>query len=580
MVGARVLVELSPALPSSIPIIEGRSYRVGQIGSFVRIPLGFLNLYGIVSMVGASEVPQSEVHGQLPPAGQRWLEVQLVGESYGRRDFQRGVSLFPTLEDEVHIVTEHDLTVIYGERGPGQIQLGSHATSANLPATVSLDKLVTRHAAVIGSTGSGKSNAIACLLKALTEGNYPSARVVVVDPHGEYRAAFQDRARVFSIGGSVDRLVVPYWALSFDELAWFLIDRRQASESLQESAIRAYMSSEKQRRCSDLKAGLVDPNSITADAPIPFGLRELWYHFDRQERVTYKDMGRTDEALLEEGNAATLSPARFEPPGVGSTPPYKPNPGTTLNMGSNLNKILARLKDKRFEFLLDPGRYNGSDLDLDDLLRSWIDHGTAITVLDLGGVPSDVMDLIVGVITRILFESMFWGRSLEGTGRQRPLLLVYEEAHSYLPRKSGEQFVAGYAARAVRRVFKEGRKYGVGAVVVSQRPSELDETVLSQCGTFFTLRLSNSDDQSRVRSVMPDSLAGMVELLPALRTGEALVIGEAVVLPTRIRLPLTEPRPKSSDPEVHVAWSKERKEDVQYSAALTDWRRQGLKHEN
>jgi len=171
---------------------------------------------------------------------------------------------------------------------------------------------------------------------------------------------------------------------------------------------------------------------------------------------------------------------------------------------------------------------------------------------------------------------MFWGRDLPGIGKQRPLLIVYEEAHAYLPRGGTAQFVAGYAGRAVRRVFKEGRKYGVGAIVVSQRPSELDETILSQCGTFFALRLSNSDDQGRIRSTVPDTLAGLIDLLPALRTGEALVLGEAVQIPSRIRLPLVEPRPKSDDPEPAKRWKEKRILTPPYAKAITAWRHQRM----
>jgi DNA helicase HerA-like ATPase len=151
---------------------------------------------------------------------------------------------------------------------------------------------------------------------------------------------------------------------------------------------------------------------------------------------------------------------------------------------------------------------------------------------------------------------------------------VYEEAHGYLPKGGGGQFIAGYASRAVRRIFKEGRKYGVGSLVVSQRPSELDETVLSQCGTFFALRLSNSDDQSRVKSAVPDALAGLIDMLPALRTGEALVLGEAVHIPSRVRFPLVEPRPRSDDPETAKRWREPRIDNVPYETAVTSWRRQ------
>ncbi|AER66200.1 AAA ATPase [Thermovirga lienii DSM 17291] len=574
--GSKVYVEVSPDIPSASPIIHGRVHRLGQIGSFVRIPLGFLNLYGVVSMVGASEMNDLP-EGEIPiPGGQRWVEVQLVGESYGRGEFQRGVSVFPTLDDEVHIVTEEDLAIIYAPRGSSMVEIGTHASSESLVAYVDIDKIVTRHVAIVGSTGSGKSNTVAALLKSLTSGKYPSARIVVIDPHGEYGAAFQDSARVFSIGDKKHPLFVPYWALSFDELAWFLVDRRSASESQQDMLLREKIFEDKKSYCDKLRAGKISNSLITVDSPIPFSIKDVWYYFDRKERVTYNHTNRRkeDEALIEEGDAATLKPAKFQPASLGSAAPFKPQPPPI--MGAYVNKILGRLKDKRFEFLLSPGEYDGTNKDLHDLLIDWIDHEHAVTVLDLGGVPSEVTDLVVGVLTRILFEGMFWGRDIPGVGKQRPLLIVFEEAHSYLPKDGSSQFVAGYAARSVRRILKEGRKYGVGAIVVSQRPSELDETILSQCGTFFSLRLTNSSDQGRVKATVPDALAGLIDLLPALRTGEAMVLGEAMQIPSRIRLPLIEPRPKSDDPEVAECWKNKRIEKPAYELAVTGWRQQRM----
>jgi DNA helicase HerA-like ATPase len=245
-------------------------------------------------------------------------------------------------------------------------------------------------------------------------------------------------------------------------------------------------------------------------------------------------------------------------------------------MMNYLNKILGRLKDRRFDFLLSPGEYDGVNKDLNDLVVEWLNNEQAISIFDLGGVPFEVIDLVVGVVIRIIFECMFWGRDLPGLGRQRPLLLVFEEAHSYLPRGGTGRFIVGYAASSVRRIFKEGRKYGVGAIVVSQRPSELDETILSQCGTFFALRLTNSDDRARIRSTVPDALAGLIDLLPALRTGESLVLGEAVQIPSRVRFPLVEPRPKSDDPDVAKCWKEKRVSEPPIAKAITAWRRQRM----
>ncbi|MBF8294213.1 MAG: ATPase [Bacteroidetes bacterium] len=578
VIGATVLVEISDDIPSANPIIDGRVYRLGQVGSFVRIPLGFLNLFGIVSMVGSAEA--ARVHAALKgedaeflPKGQRWIEIQLVGEAYSGEKFNRGVSLFPTLDDEVHIVTENDLAVIYGGQSVSQVSIGTHSASESLTAYVDLDKLITRHVAIVGSTGSGKSNAVANLLKSLTKGAYPSARVVIIDPHGEYASAFQGNSRVYRIGDKDFPLYIPFWALSFDELAWFLVERKTASESMQDAAIREKIFELKKSQCSSLKAGAIQDTEITVDSPIPFDVKKLWYDLDRKERVTYTDMGRTQEALVQEGNAAQLTSARFSPPGAGSSAPFKPT--MSLGLGSHLNKILGRLRDRRFDFLLAPGGYDGTTDDLHDLLSGWTDHDQAITILDLAGVPPEVTDLVVGVVARILYEGMFWGREIPGAGRQRPLLLILEEAHTYLP-KSGGQFIQGYARAGIQRIFKEGRKYGLGAAVVSQRPSELDETILSQCGTFVTFRLSNANDQAHVKASVPDTLAGLIDVLPALRTGEALVVGESVQLPSRVRIELVEPRPTSNDPQVGAQWTQGRVQTVAYDQIVTGWRLQKI----
>jgi len=568
VIGAKGLVTVSPDLPSTSPIVNGRMYRIGQVGTFVRIPIGFVNVYGVVSTVGSVERPEEDSLLAL-----RTLEVHLLGEAHPAGKFQRGLSEYPTLDDEVHVVSDNDLALIYQLHSNAQITIGTHSASDSLEAKLDLDRLVTRHVAIVGSTGSGKSNTVAAVLRAITENSLPSARVFVIDPHGEYGAAFAGRSRVFKIGATEFPLIVPYWALGFDELAWFLVDRKSATEAPQDSILRDRIYELRKEQAPKAKAtrdGALTSDDITVDSPVYFDVRRLWYNLDRLERQTFSDMPRSKEELVEEGDAKTLKPARFNPAGAGSTPPYKSAPPPI--MAVYVNKILTRLKDRRFDFLLQTGEYDGVTKDLDDLLRDWTEHEHAITVFDLAGVPAEVTDLVVGALSRILFETIFWGRDLPGVGRQRPLLVVFEEAHLYLPQ--GEtRFLHGYARRVVQRILKEGRKYGFGAVVVSQRPSEVDETILSQCGTFVALRLTNSNDQARIRAAVPDELPGFTSLLPILRTGEAVIVGEATEIPSRVRIRLVEPRPASGDPEVAKLWSTiPTKGD--YSQAITIWRRQ------
>ncbi len=246
-----------------------------------------------------------------------------------------------------------------------------------------------------------------------------------------------------------------------------------------------------------------------------------------------------------------------------------------LGITRQLDLLRSRLLDRRFDFLLHPGPWE-PDLegtpkaDLDELLRGWLGSPKPVTILDLSGIPSTILERLVGAILKITYEALFWSREKTEGGVERPSLVVMEEAHRYL----GAQ-AKGLALEMAKRVAKEGRKYGVGAMVISQRPSEVDETVLSQCGTFFALRLSNPDDRARVRGTLPDGLTGLLDVLPVLRTGEAIVTGEAAKLPMRCRveLPAEEHRPRSEDPAVSQKWGMQ-KRDEGYGRVVASWRAQ------
>jgi DNA helicase HerA-like ATPase len=213
--------------------------------------------------------------------------------------------------------------------------------------------------------------------------------------------------------------------------------------------------------------------------------------------------------------------------------------------------------------MFNPGDFydTSTKFDMDQLLRDWIDHDHRMTILDLSGVPFELVDISIGLITRIIFDSMYWGRFEDYTGRNRPLLMVYEEAHSYLPKTETSTHVYGYARRAVEKIFKEGRKFGIGAMVVTQRPSEISESILAQAGTFIALRLTNSSDKNTVQSVAPNNMTSLMDLLPSLRIGEAIIVGESIIVPSRVRIDLVEPRPSSNDPELVNKWKSVFKRD-------------------
>lgn len=572
-----VEVEVSDQIPSAAPIINGRLYKIGQIGTFVKLPIGNIITYGIVSSV--SNAPSNLEDEQVKyNFGSRFLTIQLVGEKIGDDDFEKGIGTYPTINDEVHLVVEKDLQQIYGKRDAGSIEIGKHSSSENLSVYADLHKLVLRHCAILGSTGSGKSNTTVSVLKAILN-DYKGSRVILVDPHGEYSSAFKD-ANVLKINDPKNPLYIPFWLMNFDELAYFLVGATSKEEQTpQYRKLRELIVERKKKNHDKLKAGKVDQNFITADSPIPFNVRELWYYIYWQLNASFNEAAQEKQteatACLEnKGDFGKLIPPSFKAYAIGAAAPYKSKHFQELYPYEK--KLISRLRDSRYDFLFNPGEYKdeNSKLDLHDLLNSWIGSDKQLTILDLNGVPPEVLDITVGLITRFIYDSMFWGRSEEYTGKNRPILLAYEEAHSYLNKSE----IDSYSKYAVEQVFKEGRKFGVGAMVISQRPSEISETILAQVGTYIALRLTNSNDQSIVKSSAPDNLISLIDLLPSLRTGEAIIVGEAIKIPSRVRIKLENPRPTSDDPKLIEAWSKEHKpNDGNYKTVVTAIREQKFK---
>lgn len=535
--------------------------------------MGNISIYGIVAAV--SDRPFADDSDGISRAGSRFLSVQLIGEKIGDGSFEKGIGTYPTISDEVHLVIESDLFDIYGERDAGSIEIGKHSSSENLSVFVDTHNLILRHCGILGSTGSGKSNTTVSILKAILEG-YAGSRVILVDPHGEYASAFPD-AKILRIGDQAAPLYIPFWLMTFEELTYFLVGADQRDEQKVEyRMLREFVTNLKKENIN-LKAGAVDVNLITADSPIPFSARALWHRMNWLLNATFSVSNKDDQndsnaQMTSYGNPEELAPATFEPYSMGKDAPYK---SKQQEFYGYEKKMLSRLKDSRFDFLFNPGEYKTADSpkDLHNLLTDWIGSEKKLAILDLSGVPFEVLDITIGLITRFVYDSMFWGRNEPYTGKKRPLLLAYEEAHTYL----GKNDKTAYSKSAVERVFKEGRKFGVGALVISQRPSELSETILAQIGTLIALRLTNSGDQAIVKSSAPDNLSSLMGLLPSLRIGEAVIAGEAIKIPSRVRLKLNYPRPTSEDPKLVECWSAEHvPDDENYKSVVTRIREQKL----
>lgn len=607
--GTSVSVALVSESATGLSFFKGESYRIGQIGSFVRIPLGYTSLFGIVSQVGAGAAPLTDSNGR--PWGNQWIKVQLVGERGREGRFERGVSQHPTINDAVHIVTEDDLREIYGPGDPIDfVAVGQLASAESIPALLNINKLVTRHSAVVGTTGAGKSTTVAGLLAALSNPTrYPSARIVVLDIHGEYAKALADRARVFSVATEAHEgetpLYIPFWALSFDEFVKLsfgdLSDEQRAAVA--DAVVALKRDSLKQHTFDG-----VDIERLTVDVPVPFCVHKLWFDFHQREHRTVipKPGAAADEVEsayvldadgkpVQLGDAMSVTPPLYRT--VKTTGPaservqWGPDP---IGMRQQLAVLASKLRDPQFGFLFDPGDWQPEldgtvAKDLDSLLADWIGNSSPISILDLSGIPSTVLTDLIGALLRILYDAIFWSRNLPEGGRLRPLMLVLEEAHTYLGKEH-----AGTASNAVRRIAKEGRKYGVGVMIVSQRPSEINPTILSQCGTIFAMRLANDTDRGQITGAASDNLKGLFDMLPILRTGETLIVGEAVSLPMRTLIdpPGKNRWPDSRDPNVAVrgdpnkegyddegGWTAPRHSE-DYTIVMRQWRKQNPRYEH
>ena len=563
VLGSDVTVALDSDLAGVEPIYRGQLQSVGQIGSIVRLPQGPVTLIGGVSLVGIAELSSP-----LPPAenvqvGERWLKVQLLGEIDSLGTFQRGVSTYPGLDDPVHFSTPENLRHVFPSDDPGLIRFGTLTSAPSIPVSLDAAKLVLRHAAVIGSTGAGKTSAVAEILQALVADGWPGANVIVIDPHGEYAQAIGDKGSVRSVLDRDRRLRVPYWALGAEETLSAFVGfspGKTVSTRWNELVAEARVKFVEAAQWLDL-----DPSAVTADTPVPFDIREVWHQLDWENSETRDERSDPDTVRLEDsGDPQQLRRARFTPYAPAGGKPHK---GPLYEHYGRVPEILRlALGNPDLAFFQQPEADPSGTDPLEQAMMEWLGGKSPISVLDFSGVPTAVADLAIGVVLDLLFEvALRSDANGPGIGRPRPVLFVLEEAHRYLGEGAND-----FTARAASRIAREGRKYGVGLLMVTQRPSELPETALAQCGTLIALRLTSGKDQGQIKAALPDNVTGLADVLPSLRTGEAVVSGEAIVLPVRTTIQPPNPFPKAEDPALD-SWRKEQ-EEPNLGPPLAKWR--------
>lgn len=565
VLGATITVALDPDLAGVAPIFRGRLQPIGQIGSLVRIPQGLVDLIATVTLLGIAELSGPLAPAENAQSGERWLQIQLLGEiDRGTKRFRRGVGSYPGLDDPVHFATPQQLQEIFPHPNERYLRLGCLAAAEDVPLCLEASRLVVRHAAVVGSTGAGKTSAVASMLQNLVRGGWKAANVVLIDPHGEYARAIGEYASVRSVLDAGDnRLRVPYWALPAADI--IRIFAGAPGGATFNNRFAELVTEARRKFVASAQWLHLDATAVTADTPVPFDIRSVWYKLDWENHETRLNKGDPNtHCQTHAGDPAVLQAAQFQPYNPGGQAPHQgPKYGV---YGTTPDLLRLGLLNPQLQFFQEPiGTPEGPD-PLVGVIQEWLGRQRPISVLDFSGVPAAATDLAIGVVLNLLFEvSIRSHADGPGVGRASPVLVVLEEAHRYLGDSAGP-----LTRDSANRIAREGRKYGIGLLLVTQRPTELPDTALAQCGTIIALRLSNAEDQGAIRASLPDTVAGLAAVLPSLRTGEAVVSGEAVILPSRVLLDIPDPKPLADDPAL-TAWRGDPKvPDI--APALAAWR--------
>lgn len=489
------------------------------------------------------------------------IQVSLIGtyrtvDGDSKNLFKRGIDTFPQITHNCYSINGENLKLfmnIISDDVPSEKQLiiGQFAIDSNATAILDGDKFFQRHASILGSTGSGKSWCVANLIEEASKLDNPN--IIVFDMHGEYKSLCDTDmkyADYYKIAGPGDLesddgkyIFLPYWLLNRDEMLSMILDRSDNNAPNQASRFTFHVRSLKENTLSDLGHTKVI-STFTVDSPIPFKISDLIIKLKVDD--TEKGIGSSGKPVKGEWEGKLT---RF------------------------ISRLETKIMDKRYGFLFQP---NIKTLDynwLSKLLCQLVgveDNRKGIKIIDFSEVPSDVLPIVTGIISRLLFDVQIWMDEEKRT----PFAILCDEAHLYLPTKEDADSIQKQALGNFERIAKEGRKYGISLVVISQRPSDVSKTILSQCNNFLVLRLSNDRDKSVIRNLLPDALKGILDQLPLLDVGEAIAVGDAILLPSRIKLKTPILKPISATKNFWVEWDNKKADNNAITEAVENLRSQ------
>ncbi|WP_271439217.1 ATP-binding protein [Pontixanthobacter luteolus] len=493
----------------------------GQVGSQIKIRVGDAWLLANVRNQRQDRRSNGGIIANIDFLGEG-QEEKLTGKIHG---FRRGVTRYPVPGALIYPATTSDLKQIYASDGRSNIQIGTVYPTKDIRAGVYIDAMLGKHFALLGSTGTGKSTSAALILHRICEAA-PDGHIVMIDPHGEYSAAFKTNGQILD----VTNLQMPYWLMNFEEHCEVLLTSRGNERQIDADILaRCLLVARNKNRLAETMG------KITVDSPVPYLLSDL-------SGAIQDQMGKLDKAT----NSA----------------PY-------MRIKNKLEELKG---DPRYQFMFSGMLVGDTMADFISKVFRMPGNGKPISIIDVSGVPSDITSTVVAVLSRLVFDFAIWGRD----EKTRPILLVCEEAHRYVPNEKNAD--GSSVGNILGRIAKEGRKYGISLGLITQRPSDLAEGVLSQCGTIISMRLNNDRDQAFVKAAMPEGARGFLDSIPALRNRECIICGEGVAIPIRVSFDNLEEikRPASEDPSFVELWTGSGGEEEAVYRTVQRWRSQGV----
>ena len=535
-----------------------------------------VSILNIKTIEGTKDI---EYHIETQPVGSYFQSDEII-------DFKQGSINIPSPTEPVFIPDNEIIDKIFAKSKDFTYKMGKLSNNDNIDYYINGNSFFSKHIGIVGSTGSGKSCSVAKIIQQvaginnalnINKDNQKNSHIIIFDIHSEYKNAFSlAESENFTLNNlDVEKINIPYWLMNSEELESLFIESNEMNSHNQISQFKRAVILSKEKHNPGRK--------ITYDMPVYFDIKEVYnFIYNLNSEVISKIDGEYGKPKLTNGHLVENISEYLE-----NTYEFIASSQSKDNKASNgpfngeferfLTRIETKLNDKRLEFITNPKKEDESEFKTEDfsiILKQFIGYidKSNISIIDLSGVPFEVLSITVSLVARLIFDFAFhYSKNKHKNNEQNdiPFMIVCEEAHNYIPKDGGAEYNA--SRKSIERIAKEGRKYGLSLMVVSQRPSEVSETIFSQCNNFVVLRLTNFNDQNCVKRLLPDNNSSLVDCLPTLSAGEALIVGDATTIPAIVKMELPNPKPKSDNVDFYSKWNNEWV-DIDLADTIKRWR--------